>query len=76
MSSVITIRLNDELKEQLEFLAKSTQRTKSFLASEAIKDYVEINEWQIKEIETSLQEADQNNFATDKEVKDIFQKWK
>ena len=62
MSSVITIRLNDELKEQLEFLAKSTQRTKSFLAAEAIKDYVKINEWQIKEIELALQEANQNNF--------------
>jgi len=34
-SSTMTIRLDDTLKSQLEKLAESTHRTKSYLAAEA-----------------------------------------
>jgi len=72
----MTIRIDDKLKNKLDCLAKATERTKSFLAVEAIKNYVTLNDWQVKEIEESIQEAEQNNFATDKEIKEVFEKWK
>ena len=37
----MTIRLSSSTKEKLAELAQHTRRTKSFLASEAIADYVE-----------------------------------
>lgn len=37
----MTIRLSSATKERLAELAQHTRRTKSFLASEAIADYVE-----------------------------------
>ena len=37
----MTIRLNRSVKEKLGELAQHTRRSKSFLASEAIEDYVE-----------------------------------
>ena len=40
-SATLTVRLAPELKDRLGTLADSTQRTKSFLASEAIERYVE-----------------------------------
>jgi predicted transcriptional regulator len=40
-SETVTIRLNAELKEKLNRLAKDTRRSKSFLASEAVTRYVE-----------------------------------
>jgi len=40
-SDTITVRLNGELKTKLTELALHTRRTKSFLAGEAIADYVE-----------------------------------
>jgi predicted transcriptional regulator len=40
-SETVTIRLSPETKGQLEKLAAQTRRTKSFLAGEAIADYVE-----------------------------------
>jgi predicted transcriptional regulator len=39
-TTTLTIRLTPEVKERLGRLADSTQRSKSFLAAEAIADYV------------------------------------
>jgi predicted transcriptional regulator len=71
----MTIRLDDELKEQLDRLAAATQRSKSFLASEAIREFIELNEWQVQEIQQALKEADAGEFASDGEVKQTFAKW-
>lgn len=40
-STTLTVRLSSELKESLGTLAERTRRTRSFLAGEAIADYVE-----------------------------------
>ena len=40
-STTLTVRLSPELKARLGTLAERTQRTKSFLAGEAIGGYVE-----------------------------------
>ena len=75
MTSTMTIRLDDEMKNRLGQLAKATHRTKSFLAAEAIQKYIEVNEWQIQEIQAALNEADKGEFASDDEVNGVFDKW-
>jgi predicted transcriptional regulator len=72
----MTIRLEDEVKDRLDRLAESTQRSKSFLAAEAIREFVENNEWQIAEIRAAVKEAKRGDFASDKEVDAIAKKWK
>lgn len=76
MSTTMTVRLEDEVKHRLDRLAESTQRSKSFLAAEAIREFVENNEWQISEIRAALAEADAADFATDKELAAVARKWK
>jgi len=76
MSTTMTVRLEDEVKHRLDRLAESTQRSKSFLAAEAIREFVENNEWQISEIRAALAEADAADFATDKELAEVARKWK
>ena len=71
----ITVRLPVDLKEQLEQLAKAMARSRSWLTVDAIKAYVELQEWQIKEIEAGLREADAGDFASDEEVKAVIQRW-
>ena len=39
-SSTLTVRLSNQTKDQLATLANRTRRTRSFLAAEAIADYV------------------------------------
>jgi len=50
MSTTMTVRREKEVKQRLDDLADVTQRSKSFLAAEAIREYLENNEWQIREI--------------------------
>ena len=76
MSTTMTVRLEKEVKQRLDNLADVTQRSKSFLAAEAIREYVENNEWQIREIKQALQEADAGDFASDKDIGAIAKKWK
>ena len=76
MSTTMTIRLEDEVRDRLDRLAEATQRSKSILAAEAIRAFVETNEWQIGEIRAALREADAGDFASDKDVAALSRKWK
>jgi RHH-type transcriptional regulator, rel operon repressor / antitoxin RelB len=76
MSTTMTIRLEDDTKDRLDKLAEATQRSRSFLAAEAIREYVELNEWQVGEIRTAIAEADRGEFASDAEVKRFFDGWR
>lgn len=76
MSTTMTVRLEDDVKDRLDVLAEATQRSKSFLAAEAIRAYVENNEWQIGEIQAALKEADTGDFASESDVAALAKKWK
>jgi len=75
MSEIMTIRVDPKTKTRLEKLAKAMDRTKSYVAAEAIRSYVELNEWQITEIKAALKEADAGDFASDKEIQAVMKKW-
>lgn len=56
-SKTITIRVPKELSDQLDRLALSMRRSKSFLVTEALASYVALNAWQVEQIEKGLAEA-------------------
>jgi RHH-type transcriptional regulator, rel operon repressor / antitoxin RelB len=74
-STTMTIRLEPELKSRLDKLAATTHRSKSFLASEAVREFIELNEWQIQELKAAIKEADDGDFASDQDIKAVFNKW-
>lgn len=76
MSTTVTIRLEDDTCDRLDKLAKATQRSRSFLAAEAIREYVALNEWQVGEIREALREADRGEFASETEVKRVVDGWR
>lgn len=75
MSTTMTIRLEEDTKARLDALAESTNRSRSFLAAEAIREYIALNEWQIGEIQAALGEADKDDFASPAEVQVLRNKW-
>jgi predicted transcriptional regulator len=75
MSTTMTIRLEAELKQRLDRLAEVTKRSKSFLAAEALREFVDLNEWQIQEIKHAIKEADEGEFASELAVKETIEKW-
>ena len=73
--SVMSVRLPDEVEQQLGQLAQSTGRTKSWLANQAIKDHLAREAWQITEVEAALREADAGDFVSEKEMMAKFNRW-
>ena len=72
---MMSLRLPDELTSQLDAMAAATGRTKSFLAGQAIRDYIEREAWQIAEIQKAISEAEAGDFASDDEVSAISARW-
>ena len=75
MSTTMTVRLSEDVKQRLDKLAKSTDRSRSWLAADAIAGYLEMQEWQIAEIEQGIRDADAGDFASPAEVAAVFSKW-
>jgi predicted transcriptional regulator len=73
---VVTVRLEPDLRQRLDGLAKALRRSRSFVASEAIRAYVQINEWQIEETRKALAEADRGEFASPEEVNRVLAKYR
>jgi predicted transcriptional regulator len=57
-STTFTVRVEPTVKKRLERLAKSTGRSRSFLAAEAISEYLDINEWQVAGIKQAITSLD------------------
>jgi predicted transcriptional regulator len=63
-STVLSVRVPEELKEQLEFLSRATKRSKAYLAAEALSEYVRRNAWKAKELQEAVAEADKGVFIS------------
>jgi RHH-type transcriptional regulator, rel operon repressor / antitoxin RelB len=74
-SNTLTLHLDAKLSKRLDRLAKTTRRDRCVLARQAIREFLSFNEWQIAEIKKALREADAGNFASVKEVEEMFRKW-
>jgi len=74
-TTTLTLRVPTEIKEQLDKLADATHRSKSYLAGEAIRQYLELEAWQIGEIQLAIKEADANDFATDTDIDAVARKY-
>jgi RHH-type rel operon transcriptional repressor/antitoxin RelB len=74
-STTFTVRLDADAKERLERLAKSTGRSRSFLAAEAINQYLEVNEWQVAGIKQAIASLDRGEGVAHEQVKDWVTSW-
>ena len=74
-SKILTLRLVQSDRNRLEKLAKATNSSRSYLAAEAIREYLALNEWQVSEIKKAIEEADRGEFASENEVKRFRKKW-
>jgi len=72
----VTVRVDRKTKARLEKLAIETRRAESRLVAEAIRSYVDMNEWHIQKIKQAIKEADAGNFATEEEVQAILRKFR
>ena len=74
-STTFTVRVDTGVKKRLERLAKSTGRSRSFIAAEAINDYLEINEWQVAGIKRAIASLDRGKGIPHDQVTDWVASW-
>jgi len=74
-SATFTVRVDSSVKKRLERLAKSTGRSRSFLAAEAINDYLEVNEWQVAGIKRAIASLDRGEGIPHDSVRDWIGSW-
>ena len=74
-STTFTVRVETDVKKRLEKLAKSTGRSRSFLAAEAIGEFVDVNEWQIAGIRAAMLSLDRGESIPHEQVKQWVKSW-
>ncbi|MEI9978971.1 MAG: CopG family ribbon-helix-helix protein [Edaphobacter sp.] len=75
MSTIFSFRVKDELKEKFESLAEATQRSKSFLATEALERYIELESWQVSHIKKGVKQADEGLVVPGEDVDKWLASW-
>ncbi len=73
---VFTVRIAPEKQDLLDLLAKQLDRSRSYLVSQAIENFLEIQSWQIKQTKIALKEADAGDFASDEEIESLNKRYK
>ena len=73
--TAFTLRLPDDVTEKLDALASKLDRSRSYVATQAISDFIARESWQLAEIEAGLDEAQRGDFASDAEVATVLTKY-
>lgn len=73
----MTLRLDAADLRRLDALAEATERSKAWLAAQAVKTYLDLNEWQIRAIREAVKNADRRDakFFTQEEVDAWLATW-
>ena len=74
-STTVSVRIDPVIKKRLEKLAKSTGRSRSFLAAEAINEYLDLNEWQVAGIQKAVASLDRGEGVSHEQVKEWVSSW-
>lgn len=74
MSEPVTLRLDIATRKRLERLAKATERSRAALAADAVRQYLDLNEWQIAAIQAGVQEANRGQMIDHRKLKAKWEK--
>ncbi|TIN21588.1 MAG: ribbon-helix-helix protein, CopG family [Mesorhizobium sp.] len=73
--TAFTVRLPEDTTNRLDQLAEKLDRSRSYMAAQAIEDFVARQEWQLAEIEAGLAEAERGEFANEQELAAVIGKY-
>jgi RHH-type rel operon transcriptional repressor/antitoxin RelB len=74
-TETFSVRLDRSAKVRLQKLAKSTGRSRAFLAAEAIVAYLDTNEWQVAGITKALASLDRGKGIAHARVSEWIASW-
>ncbi len=71
--SSTSFRTDPDTLSVLDAIAKDMGRSRNWVLNKAVKDFIERQAWFRSRIEEGIRAADNGEFATEKEVADVFQ---
>jgi RHH-type rel operon transcriptional repressor/antitoxin RelB len=74
-TETFSVRLDRTAKTRLQRLAKSTGRSRAYLAAEAIHEYLDVNEWQVAGIERAIASLDRGKQIAHARVSEWISSW-
>ncbi|MBI5419086.1 MAG: ribbon-helix-helix protein, CopG family [Deltaproteobacteria bacterium] len=74
-ASLLSVRLPEDLAKRLENLAKSTDRSKSYLAACAVEEYLAVQEWQVTAIHEGIAAAEKGQVVGHDEALKELKRW-
>jgi len=60
---VFTVRISPEKQRQLDALAQVLDRSRNWVVSDAIDQYLDVQAWQIAQIQHGVEEADRSELV-------------
>jgi len=74
-TAIFTVRVPVELKKRIDQLAKASERSRSWLAIDALRHYVEDQQWQLAEIESGMRDAAAGRVVPHEKVERWLKSW-
>lgn len=72
---LISARVPEEVAQRLEALASETHRSKSYLAAQAIEEFVDLQEWQVAAIKEGMAAAERGEVKSHVQALAILNTW-
>ncbi|MBU0480430.1 MAG: CopG family ribbon-helix-helix protein [Proteobacteria bacterium] len=74
-TTLISTRVSSEVAERLSALSESTHRSKSFLAAQAIEEFLNVQEWHVEAIKEGIAAAKNGDIKSHEEALAILNTW-
>ena len=74
-ASLLSVRVSQDMAERLEKLAKATEHSKSFLAAQAIEEFITLQEWQVEAIKEGIAAVERGEIVSHEEALAELSKW-
>jgi len=75
-TAVLTVRVPVALQQQLDAVAQAMERSRAWVITHALEQFVATQARQVEEIRKALAEADAGDFATAEEIEALNTKYK
>lgn len=75
LKTTLTLEVPHGMDERLEKLARATARTKTWIALEALRSFLELYDWQVKAIREGIADADAGRLVDHDKVSTWLESW-
>ena len=70
-----TIRMEDAVLDRVDSMAKSVNRSRTWIINQAVAQFLSYEEWFVQEVQSGVNEATSGDIASHERVKERFAKW-